>query len=53
MDPDANVKEQKEILERMRSDTADEWDHKRLHELRVSLNGWRARGGFPPKDGWL
>ena len=53
MDPDANVKEQNAIQNKMREGTADAADLARLIELQQALNEWRSKGGFPPRGGWL
>ena len=59
MDPDANWREQQEILDRLARtyppDPEDEIDEQiaedveQLIELHLALKGWLARGGFPPK----
>ena len=52
MDPDANVKEQKEIRKRRKEKKPLEGDSARLEELQRALWEWRLRGGFPPQGGW-
>jgi hypothetical protein len=52
MDPDANLKEQLRLAERLLSEeTPDNDDVTRLAELVVALDDWLAGGGFLPK-GW-
>lgn len=46
MDPDANVREQNEIIRRMRA--GQPFDHERLRELQNALRAWLQAGGFPP-----
>lgn len=52
MDPDANLKEQKELIKKIAKKEDDAHDRSRLRELQSALREWRSRGGFPPKDGW-
>jgi hypothetical protein len=52
MDPNANLKEQREIARRiLLSEPLDlDGDAARLAELVIALDGWITRGGFLPKD---
>ena len=43
MDPNANLKEQNDLL-----DSVDEFDQERIADLREALYDWLARGGFQP-----
>jgi hypothetical protein len=45
MDPDANLKEQDQLVQLEQPDTHD---RARLTELRRALREWIARGGFAP-----
>jgi hypothetical protein len=47
MDPDANMREQNEIVARMRR--GEKIDHDRYQELRTAMREWLARGGFPSR----
>jgi hypothetical protein len=54
MDPDENLKEQKEIAQRVvdgrvTSQHDFETDTIRLAELVLALDSWMQNGGFPPK----
>lgn len=54
LDPDENLREQKEIAQRfvdgkMTTQEDFETDSLRLAELVVALDEWLSRGGFPPK----
>lgn len=49
MDPDANWEEQQRLLKKIQSNNYDKDDLDRLAELKEALDGWLARGGFPPK----
>lgn len=48
MDPNANQREQNEILERIARGVAGAGELERLEELRAALEEWRAAGGFAP-----
>jgi len=50
MDPDANLKEQREISERILDGTKHDtgYDAVRLAELVQALDEWLSKGGFPP-----
>lgn len=55
MDPNACVTEMRDILGeiRERGARATVYDRERLGELLGALDGWLARGGFPPSlAGW-
>jgi len=49
VDPNANKAEQYRILKRIAVGKADEVDLERLQELQDALEGWLAKGGFPPR----
>jgi hypothetical protein len=49
MDPDANLKEQREIVRRMLDGTPRRSDGLRLAELVEALDCWIVTGGFLPK----
>ena len=50
MDPDANLLEQRQIVQRMLSaDEVDTADALRLAELVDALDLWLSRGGFRPR----
>lgn len=49
MDPDANLREQNEILARVRDGKLKRSDADRLDELRGALSAWLASGGFQPR----
>ena len=50
MDPDANLLEQRQIVQRMLSaDEVDISDALRLAELVNDLDRWLSRGGFRPR----
>lgn len=52
MDPDENLKEQKELAEQIigdRSFTVDAVDAHRLAELVLALDEWVSKGGFLPQ----
>lgn len=48
MDPDANIKEQLDLAERLVEGRGSADDAARLAELVLALNGWLTRGGFYP-----
>jgi len=48
MDPNANLQEQEEILNRYGAPGQQMDDRYRLRELREALQVWIARGGFEP-----
>lgn len=53
MDPDANLKEQREIAKAMldpESEYVDSGDALRLAELQTALDEWLMSGGFLPRD---
>lgn len=54
MDPDENLREQKELAERLlHAKNSGGWsqfsDVSRLCELVLALSEWLEKGGFPPK----
>ena len=54
MDPNANLQEQREIVERMLDDNSehiDTGDAVRLADLVQALDEWITKGGFLP-DAW-
>jgi hypothetical protein len=52
MDPNANLKEQREIAKRILSDDGEDtgYDAVRLAELVEALDEWIMKGGFLPKE---
>lgn len=48
MDPNANLKEQLQIANRLLLEGEDEDDTYRLAELVLGLDGWIKNGGFLP-----
>jgi len=48
MDPNANLKEQHELLAKRADGPLHNYDRYRLHELRTALREWIAGGGFVP-----
>lgn len=46
MDPNANLKEQEDILTQV--GPQDSYSTARLRELRSALRGWLSKGGFDP-----
>ena len=55
MDPNANLTEQREIIQRMMAPDSleiDTGDAVRLAELVLELDGWLAKGGFLPRR-WM
>jgi hypothetical protein len=53
MDPDANLKEQREIIARMLeegSESIDSGDAVRLAELVQALDEWLSKGSYLPED---
>jgi len=53
MDPDANLREQRELTERMLdpdSQYVDSGDALRLAELVEALHEWLSKGGFMPQE---
>ena len=48
MDPNANLKEQRQIAGRFEKSLAEPGDGERLAELVDALDDWLSRGGFLP-----
>lgn len=49
MDPNANLKEQAELLQQRRPDgSLHSYDRYRLYDLRTALQEWIGKGGFEP-----
>lgn len=51
MDPNANLKEQRELAKKILEENNRE-DVDRLAELVLALDEWLSKGGFPPTD-WV
>lgn len=52
MDPNANLKEQRELVKKLRGDTSTYDDAIRLTELVEALDEWIRNGGALPSD-WV
>lgn len=49
MDPNANLREQREIFDRLNAGTDEPDDLERLGELALAMDEWLSGGGFLPR----